>query len=67
MKIYTHYTFEQVRFKRDFVLMSQNPRQNGKNGIEKEFFKLMNNANFGNDCRNNTNNVTFEPIIDKIN
>ena len=67
MKIYTHYTFEQVHFKRDFVLMSQNPRQNGKNGIEKDFFKLMSNANFGNDCRNNTNNVTFEPIIDEIN
>ena len=37
MKIYTHYTFEQVHFKRDFVLMSQNPRQNGKNGMEKDF------------------------------
>ena len=27
----------------------------------------MNNANFGFDCRNNANNVTFESIIDKIN
>ena len=47
--------------------MSKNSRQNVKNGIEKYFFKLMNNANFGNDCRNNTNNVTFEPIIGEIN
>ena len=26
----------------------------------------MNNANFGFDCRNNTNNTKFEPIIDEI-
>ena len=42
-------------------------RRNAKNAIEKEFFKLMNNANFGFDCRNNANNVTFELIIDEIN
>ena len=27
----------------------------------------MNNTNFGFDCRNNTNSVTFESIIDEIN
>ena len=27
----------------------------------------MNNENFGMDCRNNTNNSTFELIIDDIN
>ena len=27
----------------------------------------MNNANFGNDCRNNANNTKFEPLIDEIN
>ena len=26
----------------------------------------MNNANFGYDCRNNTNNAKFEPIIDEV-
>ena len=67
MKIYTHYTFEQALFKRDFVLMNQKSRQNAKNVIKKNFFKFMSNANFGFDCRNNTNNVTFEPIIDEIN
>ena len=45
-KIYSHCTFEQSRFKRDFVLMNQRSRQNAKNTIE-SFFKLMNNANFG--------------------
>ena len=65
-KIYSHCTFEQSRFKRDFVLMNQRSRQNAKNTIE-SFFKLMNNANFGQGCRNNVNNAKFEPIIDKIN
>ena len=37
-----------------------------KNAIKKDFFKLMNNANFGYDCRNNANNAKFEPIIDEV-
>ena len=66
-KIYTHYTFEQGSFKRNFVLMNHKSRHNAKNAIEKDYFKLMNNANFGFDCRNNAKNVTFEHIIDKKN
>ena len=66
IKIYTHYTFEQNRFKRDFVTMDQNRKQNAKNAIEKDFYKLLNNANFGLHYRNNVNNVKFVPIIDEI-
>ena len=33
----------------------------------KYFFKLINNANFGFDCRNNADNVTFDPITDETN
>ena len=47
--------------------MNQTSRQNAKNNIEKDFFNLMNNANFGFDCRNNANNSKFEPIIDEMN
>ena len=65
--MYSHYTFEQGRFERDFILMNQKSRQNAKNAIEKDFFKLMNNASFGFDCRNNANNTKLEPIIDEIN
>ena len=42
-KIYLHLTFEQVRFKRKFILMNQKSRQQAKNDTEKEFYKLMNN------------------------
>lgn len=46
--------------------MNQKYRQNAKNKIEKDFYKFMNNANFGFDCRNNLNNVKFVPIINEI-
>ena len=65
-KLYSHFTFEQAAFKKEFVLMNQTSGQNAKNNIEKDFFKLMNNVNFGFDCRNNANNTKFEPIIDEI-
>ena len=66
-KLYSHFTFEQDAFKKDFVLMNQKSRQSAKNDIEKNFYNLMNNANFGFDCRNNANNAKFEPLIDEIN
>ena len=59
-KLYSHLEFEQDAFKKEFVLMNQTSRQNAKNVIEMDFFKLMNNANFGFDCRNNANNTKFE-------
>ena len=65
-KLYFHFTFEQDCFKKEFVLSNQKSRRNAKNDIEKIFYKLMNNANCGFDCRNNANNTKFEPIIDEI-
>ena len=64
--IYLQYTFEQERFKKDFILMNQKSRQNAKNSVEKDFYKLMNNSNFGYDCRNNLDNCKFVPIFDKL-
>ena len=46
--------------------MNQYSRQNATNDIEKIFYKLMNNSNFGFDCRDNFNNLKFEPLIDEI-
>ena len=43
--------------------MKQKSRQNSENNIEKDFYKLMNNSNFGYDCRNNLDNCQFVPIL----
>ena len=46
--------------------MNQKSRQNSKNFVEKEFYKSMNNSNFGYDCRNNLDNCQFVPIFDEL-
>ena len=66
-KIHSHLTFEQSRFKQNFILMNQKSRQESKNSVEKDFYKLMNNSNFGYDCRNNIDNRKFVPIFDEYN
>ena len=64
-KIHSHSTFEQEKFKQKFILMNQKSRQHSKNNVEKDFYKLMNNSNFGFDCRNNLDNCKFVPIFDE--
>ena len=46
--------------------MNQVSRQKAKIKIEKDFYKLMNNSNFGYDCNNNIDNCKFKPIFDDI-
>ena len=46
--------------------MNQVSRQNTKNSVEKDFYKLKNNSNFGYNCRNNIDNCTFAPISDEL-
>ena len=65
-KVHSHITFEQKRFKKNFFLMNQKSRQESKSGVEKDFFKLLNNSNFGYDCGNNIDNCNFVPIFDEI-
>ena len=65
-KIYAHYTFEQECFKKNFIIMNQRSRQNAKNSVEKDFYQLMNNSNFGYDCRNNLDNCQCVPIFDEL-
>ena len=46
--------------------MNQKSRQQSKNSIEKDFYKLMNYSNFGCDCRNNLDNCKLVPIFDEF-
>ena len=46
--------------------MNEVSRQNAKTDVEKYFFKLMNNENFGYDCRNNADNCYFSPIYNEL-
>ena len=61
-----HYTFEQKKFKKGFVIMNQVSKQNAKTDAEKDFYKSMNNSNFGYDCHNNADNCCFSPINDGL-
>ena len=46
--------------------MKQKSRQIAQTNVEKDFYKLLNNWNFGIDCRSNIDNRTLEPIYDEI-
>lgn len=46
-RIYDHYIFKQARFKRELVVMNQDARKVAKTKVEKDFYKLLNNSNFG--------------------
>ena len=46
--------------------MNQVSRHKAKTKVEKDFYKLMNNSNFGYDCQNNIDNCSFKPIFDDI-
>ena len=45
--------------------MNQKWRQESKNSVEKDFYKLMSNSNFGYDSRNNIGDCKFVPIFDE--
>ena len=61
-----HFTFKQDTFKRDLVVMSQGARKIAKTKVEKDFYKLLNNSNFGSDCRNNIRNCKLELLFDGL-
>lgn len=53
-------------FKKILLLWTKKSRQNATSSVERDFYKLLNNANFGIDFRNNINNCYFELIYDEI-
>ena len=46
--------------------MNKKSRQTATSSVEKDFYKLLNNSNFGIDCRNNIDNCVLEPIYDNF-
>ena len=46
--------------------MNQKARQKAVSSVEQDFCKLLNNSNFGIDCRNNIDNEILEPIYDEV-
>ena len=46
--------------------MNQISRQKATSPVKRDFYKLLNNANFGIDCRNNIDNCHFKPVYDEI-
>ena len=46
--------------------MNQHSIQSAKYTIQRDFFKLLKNANFGYACRNNLDNCKCIPIFDKL-
>ena len=46
--------------------MNQNAQKVAKTKVEKDFHKLLNNSNFGNDCRNNIGNCKLELMFDGL-
>ena len=65
-RIYEYYTFKQDTFKKDFVVMNQNARKTAKTKVEKDFYKLLNNSNFGNNSRKNVGNCKLELMYDGV-
>ena len=66
-KLYQHFYFDPERCKKNFILINQKARQKATDQVESDFCKLLNNSNFGYDCRNNLDNLNFEAINDEIN
>ena len=48
------------------MVINQNARKTAKTKVEKDFYKLLNNSNFGNDCRNNIDQCKLELIYDGL-
>ena len=64
--IYEHYIFEQSKFQNNFVVMNQKSTQQTTSSAEKDFFRLLNNSNFGIDCRSSIDNCILEPLYDDL-
>ena len=51
---------------KDFVVMNQDGRKAAETIVEKDFYKLLNNSNFGYGCRKNIDNCNLELLYDRV-
>ena len=65
-KIYQHFIFAQSKFKKDFVVMNQKSKQIAKTSVEKDFYKLLNNSNFGIDYRSNIATESLSQFMTRL-
>ena len=66
-KIHHYHAFEQEPFKKDYILGNQKSRQEAvtrRDDVQGNFYKLLHNANFGFDCRDNSQNKSLHLIYD---
>ena len=67
-KVHAHYSFEQEPFKKEYILGNQGARQEAVargDDVQANFWKLLNNSNFGFDCRDNSQNKILHLIYDE--
>ena len=67
-KVYSHFTFEQEPFKKDYILGNQKARQEAVeqgDNVQTNFWKLLNNTNFGFDCRDNWQHKSLHLIYNE--
>ena len=67
-KVHKYYTFEQEPFKKEYILGNQKARQEAVargDDVQANFWKLLNNANFRFDCRDNSQNKSLHLIYDE--
>ena len=63
----THIThLNSPNLKNDFVVMNRVSLQNAGASLEKDFYKVMSNANCGYGCRNNIGNCKFTALYNEI-
>ena len=67
-KVYSHFAFQQEAFKKEYILGNQRARHEAVacgDDVQGNFWKLLNNAIFGFDCRDNSQNKNLHLICDE--